>query len=291
MPGVARANYMLFPRLLAIAEVGWTPKETRRWNDFTDRLEYNLIRLKNLGIGYAPSMYNVTVSTVPDTLQRRILVKLSTEEGRVPIHYTTDGSDPSASSALYEGPVALSGTAVTLKAAAFRDGNRVGRITVKTFSFHKATGARVSLSVQPSPRHDPGVYTLTDGLLDGADPQSLLWTGWEGTSPTVLIDLGKKDTIHTVTVNCLNDQRSWIFLPVEIRVYVSRDGDHFMTRGILYRELKKSPDQEPIPLELNIPPTFGRYVRVVIKSPEKCPEWHRGAGKKAWLFIDEIMVE
>jgi len=22
-----------------------------------------------------------------------------------------------------------------------------------------------------------------------------------------------------------------------------------------------------------------------------CPEWHKGAGGKAWLFVDEIFVE
>jgi hexosaminidase len=34
-----------------------------------------------------------------------------------------------------------------------------------------------------------------------------------------------------------------------------------------------------------------RYVRVTAKSIGRCPSWHPGAGGKAWLFADEIIVE
>ncbi len=284
------ANYMLFPRLLAIAEVGWTPKPLRQWDDFTDRLDYNLIRLKNLGIGYAPSMFNVRVDAQPDSTGG-LLVKLSTEHGRVPIRYTLDGSDPAPSSPVYEKPFPIREHVTTVRAAAFRDGHRIGRITLREFTIHKAAGAAVKLSVPPSRRYNPGPQALTDCLEDGADLHSGRWLGWEGVTPTITIDLGHKDTIRAVTVNCLQDQNAWVFLPPEIRVFISVNGDHFMTRGILYRELKKDDQVIPVALVLNIPPTYGRYVRVWAKNAGVCPDWHRGAGSKAWLFIDEIIVE
>jgi hypothetical protein len=34
-----------------------------------------------------------------------------------------------------------------------------------------------------------------------------------------------------------------------------------------------------------------RYIRVKAKNVGVCPEWHHGAGGKAWLFVDEIIVE
>ncbi len=121
-------NYMLFPRLLAIAEVGWTPKENRTWNDFVDRLEYNFVRLKNLGIGYAPSMYNVNVEDISEK-KREHQLTLKTERGGLPIHYTLDGSEPNAKSELFKEPVQLNDT-TTLKAATFKNGEKVGRITI-----------------------------------------------------------------------------------------------------------------------------------------------------------------
>ena len=116
-------DYMLFPRLLAVAEVGWTPKELRKWDEFVPRLEYNLVRLKNMGVGYAPSMYNVNVEVSDDGK-----AVLSTERGGLPIHYTLDGTEPADSSDVYNEPLELADS-VTLKAAAFKDGKRIGRIT------------------------------------------------------------------------------------------------------------------------------------------------------------------
>jgi len=125
--GEKAMNYMLFPRLLAIAEVGWTHRKDRGWNDFVERLEYNLVRLKNLGIGYAPSMYNVNVKNIAEK-ENEYQVELKTERGGIPIHYTLDGSEPTATSEVFKNPVRLNET-VTLKAVAFKDGKKAGRIT------------------------------------------------------------------------------------------------------------------------------------------------------------------
>jgi hypothetical protein len=34
-----------------------------------------------------------------------------------------------------------------------------------------------------------------------------------------------------------------------------------------------------------------RYIKVKALSIKKCPDWHSGAGGKAWLLIDEIVVK
>jgi hypothetical protein len=34
-----------------------------------------------------------------------------------------------------------------------------------------------------------------------------------------------------------------------------------------------------------------RFVRVKAKNIGICPDWHMGRGDKAWLMIDEILVE
>ena len=33
-----------------------------------------------------------------------------------------------------------------------------------------------------------------------------------------------------------------------------------------------------------------RYLKIKVKNTGQCPEWHPAAGRKAWLFIDEITV-
>ncbi|MCX7044261.1 MAG: beta-N-acetylhexosaminidase [Candidatus Sumerlaeota bacterium] len=48
------AEYMTFPRLTALAEVAWTPQETRSYPDFQERLQAHLKRLNALSVNYHP---------------------------------------------------------------------------------------------------------------------------------------------------------------------------------------------------------------------------------------------
>lgn len=48
----SRLEYMLFPRLLAIAELGWTSPDQRSWPDFKARLNGQLAYLDKAGINY-----------------------------------------------------------------------------------------------------------------------------------------------------------------------------------------------------------------------------------------------
>jgi hexosaminidase len=50
-----KVDRMLFPRLLAVAEMGWTEKSLRKWDDFSARLESHIPRLDQLGVQYASS--------------------------------------------------------------------------------------------------------------------------------------------------------------------------------------------------------------------------------------------
>ncbi|WP_346916525.1 family 20 glycosylhydrolase [Clostridium sp.] len=45
-------DYMIYPRLLGYAEIGWTPKEARDWIEYRSRLANQGERMKNQGINY-----------------------------------------------------------------------------------------------------------------------------------------------------------------------------------------------------------------------------------------------
>ncbi len=59
MPTSSMCEYMVFPRLCALAEVAWSPKESRNWEDFTLRLRVDLRRLDELGVNYRHGMGDV----------------------------------------------------------------------------------------------------------------------------------------------------------------------------------------------------------------------------------------
>jgi len=49
---LSRIEYQTYPRLLALAEVAWSPREARDWNDFRMRLKRYGQRLDAMGVGY-----------------------------------------------------------------------------------------------------------------------------------------------------------------------------------------------------------------------------------------------
>ena len=54
VPDRRRLDYQVWPRLCALAEVGWTPRAQKNYASFLRRLEPFLARLEQRGVGYAP---------------------------------------------------------------------------------------------------------------------------------------------------------------------------------------------------------------------------------------------
>ncbi|MEZ4941384.1 MAG: GH92 family glycosyl hydrolase [Saprospiraceae bacterium] len=138
-----------------------------------------------------------------------------------------------------------------------------------------------------------GKQALVDLQPGGADFRSGRWQGYEGNNLDVVIDLGSKKPISLVQANFLQDENSWIFFPVSLRVEVSDDGKNFRPAG--------NPVLNDVPVtatgalqnKLAVPldNVNTRYVRVIGQTLGKCPEGHKGAGNPCWLFADEIYVE
>jgi hexosaminidase len=52
VPNFKHLQFMAFPRLCALAEVTWSPKASRNWDDFTKRLQTQFQRFDQLGVNY-----------------------------------------------------------------------------------------------------------------------------------------------------------------------------------------------------------------------------------------------
>lgn len=120
----ALVEYMAYPRALALAEVVWSPRQSRSWTSFSARLPHALRSLDRLGVGYRlPDVDGLNGDRL--TLGSSVTVSLSTLIPDGVIRYTTDGSDPNLTSQPYRSPFTLavddSGARVTARGFA-RDG-------------------------------------------------------------------------------------------------------------------------------------------------------------------------
>jgi len=95
------------PRMAALAEVVWTDSERKSWPDFQRRVNNHFKRYKALGWNYCPGTYHIAFSEKKETDTTTWKVTMETEIFKATIHYTTDGSLPTAQSLTYKHPLHL----------------------------------------------------------------------------------------------------------------------------------------------------------------------------------------
>jgi len=91
-----------FPRLAAVAETAWSPRARKDYADFLQRLPAQLQRYRLLGLPYAQTPFAVLATAqLEDNGKARITLTAPLD---YPIHYTLDGTEPTAISPRYEQP-------------------------------------------------------------------------------------------------------------------------------------------------------------------------------------------
>ncbi|WP_252181074.1 family 20 glycosylhydrolase [Azospirillum sp. B4] len=117
-------THAIYPRIDALAEGLWSPKDRRDWRGFLARLPAQLARYRHLGLDAADSAFAVdfTVEGGPNAAlaDGAATVALSNQAGFGVIRYTTDGGAPTPASPRYEAPLRLT-LPVLLNAAVFSD--------------------------------------------------------------------------------------------------------------------------------------------------------------------------
>ena len=102
----AHVEYMLFPRLCAMAEVLWSPKEKRNYADFIQRMDKNYQLLDRKKINYRVDMPR-GFENVNKSLQDSVSIALHDDIPSAEIRYTLDGSTPEQTSEMYTKPFQL----------------------------------------------------------------------------------------------------------------------------------------------------------------------------------------
>jgi hypothetical protein len=207
------------------------------------------------------------------------------------LRYDTEGRVPTLSSPLYEGPALITRDA-SFVAGVFREGELLG-ILEQDVTIHKALGCKPRLEHSFSGSYDGGgPGALTDGLLARAAYKDPRWQGFFGDDLVATLDLGKMTEIRSIEAGFLQQLNVHIHYPRQASFFVSRDGKNF---SLLYYGHPEEPSREEGPEKLVISwaehPVQARYVRVIANNVDTIPAWAPGAGSKAWLFCDEIIVK
>ena len=163
-----------------------------------------------------------------------------------------------------------------------------------TARFDRIPGGRsITLGTDYNPMYSAGGDLALIDMLRGSDDfRTGAWQGYQGVDLEAVVDVGGERRIDRVAAGFLQDQNSWIFMPVEVEFAVSSDGVRFEVVCVV-------PNDVPADAGGAIVKDFAkegvnrsaRYVRVRARNIGLCPDWHKGAGHKAWIFADEIIIE
>ncbi|MCX7974557.1 MAG: family 20 glycosylhydrolase [Candidatus Aminicenantes bacterium] len=181
-----QAEYMLFPRLLALAEVVWSPKQ-RDWADFQKRIFHHFDRLALKGV-------NFRVPPPEGVGGRRriidpIILSLVPPIPSAKIVFTLDGQKPTPNSPIYSGPLEIKDNTIFRAATLLPNGRMSHPVSMYFFKidetinglnydYYEGQWERLPDLDKEKPLYSGITYDLTlDGLKTAADYFALRFRG------------------------------------------------------------------------------------------------------------------
>ena len=286
----SHVQYMVLPRMAALAEVQWTPVDRKDYQSFLRRIPHLMELYNLLGWNYARHLCGVTTTYTPVPQRKALKIEMSSLQGN-DIRYTLDGSEPTQASSQYTQPFYITDNAV-LRSRTMGPLGYPERINNDTIRVNKATFCDIKLNTQPNENYTfAGAPTLVDGLRGANSYRTGLWLGFCGNDLDATIDLAREQKISEVAFNADVFQCDGVVDARGIEVYVSTDGEHF--KQVIAQDYSEIVQSEEFVIKhhtAHFKPVKARYVRVVIKSEKCLPAWHAFAASNGFLFVDEIEV-
>jgi hexosaminidase len=127
-----RAEYMMFPRAIAMSEVGWCSKEQKNWDSFRHKMLKEFSRLDYKEINYSKAFYNVIFNyDRKEPFPKKVALTIDYPEAD--IYYTLNGKEPTMKSILYTDSILVNEGDVIKTVGFLKNGKTVGKRLEKKF--------------------------------------------------------------------------------------------------------------------------------------------------------------
>ncbi|MEN8116825.1 MAG: family 20 glycosylhydrolase [Bacteroidota bacterium] len=288
MTNPERVEYMTMPRMTALSEVAWQKPEKKDWQHFRVKMDRMINRYDIMGVNYAISAFRPDIQFNLNKATKNIEVTLEPEL-LADVYYTLDGTEPNpATSKKYSEPFILKNS-TTVKAVAVKDGKVVAPAELKEAVMHKARGAKVIVTPEPTGKYKAqGGYTLVDTDFGGDKWGNGKWLGILGQDFTTTIELDSLTEVSKVVFSCIEQTNAGIYFPKSVEVAVSENGENFKSTAT-WNDSRESniPGSNEIRtknIALDFETTACKYLKIETK-------YHRIPNSGVFIFVDEIIVE
>lgn len=283
-----KVEYMLLPRMCALAEQTWSPAADKCWEGFVDRIAVHFERLDFMGINASRSHYAVEFETTvspDDSLQ--VNCRSNGRDHRV--LYTLDGSRPAADAAFCDSTIALTDSS-TLRAVAEdpKSGVLYGDV-VLNFEKHKALGCEVRFENAPEDwwGGDPertilNGLRLGDGFFLHAD-----WAGFNACDMDAVVDLGEAVELCEVSIGFDVARHRKLYAPTGFEVQTSLDDSDYATQ-VSIDETGIDVGSQRIVAQFE--KVVARYVRVICQNARQVYSHEARRMAPVSIYVDEIAI-
>jgi len=289
MTTTEHVEYMALPRMCALSEVLWSPKENRNEEDFLKRLEKHFDYLKKEKYNFSTAIFDVKYKIEPYTGTGVKFVFDSTAYKISfcfvpPVGFESSPVHCETVKDINNFPQISSGK------RSVKYDHIYSRPTEIEFHFSKSTSKKVTYKNPPArPYSTDANFTLVNGVKGTLPRNNSEWLGWSGEDVEITIDLGKKQDVSKIIIGSLNDHHNWIWLPEAAFIHFSKNGNKWKgdSQTTLKGGLKWNDKDE---LELNFKKRKTRYVKIYLKNAGKINGDNPGEGSESWMFLDEIEI-
>lgn len=277
------AEYMMFPRALAIMQGLWCENKPSYQEFLQTYLNYHEDFLKDVGVNRAMSIH------IPELRIERI------ENG---VGYSWWGMDSTQvfrlgcvydHGALTEGSVA-NGQALPISRG---EGDREMVLSVASINLSydikvsDILGAKIDLVTPPHKSFDTnGSLNLVNGIFGTEQWKGDQWLGFNQEKVEMIVALDTIAQLKTFSIGFLDQKGSWIYLPKSMVVSVSDDKQNWTRVNAMDIESEDIVSRQSMTLN-----TAGKYIKIEVIPLQEIPEGSGGAGSIPWTFIDEIQID
>ena len=224
---------------------------------------------------------------------RPLTISMTCPDSDAEIRYTTDGSEPTMKSSLYKSSFVILKTC-TIKAKAFKKGSVPSFVTLR--QFNRLNIKNTTFVNPPAERYGKDAdIALMDGKKGASGDWQNDWLGFEGVDMEATIELAVPTKINTVKIGLGHEPNDWVVWPKGVWVSFSSDGDEFSEWQMAELPVFDRPDKMKglgrIEARLRTDGKQWKYVRVKVENQGVLPDWHPYKGQKAWIMVDEVVVE
>jgi hexosaminidase len=272
-------EYMTFPRLIALAEVTWSAKKDRNFDDFKNRLQSHYLLMKRLNVNYFRPTYHLNAVTKINNQNKNAVIKFKSEQINPPIFYTLDGQLPTSNSLKYQDSITVNSSS-KVTAAILEAGQVKDKPIQIDLDFHLALGKKVTYNLPYSNSYraqkEESLVNGIRGSLSYGDGQ---WQGFDTNDFDITIDLEKSIPLTSVAASFLQQVGPGIFIPSHVDLSLSDNGMDFHKVKTIENTVPKTEKVSTKEFSFTLTGEKGRYIRLFAKN-----------GQHGFLFTDEVIV-